>query len=122
MEYQITLSEDRKYIVITVRGDINRHSAIQINREAHAMGRKIGVNRYLMDVRESRNTDSVIDQYEFAYRDMQCSTEVDRFARVAMLVSSEDHSHDFIATVCVNSGLNVAQFTDLQQAIRFLTA
>jgi hypothetical protein len=122
MEYQITLSEDRRYIVITVRGDINRHSAMQINQEAHEMGRKIGVNRYLMDVRESRNTDSVVDQYEFAYRDMQCCEKIDRFARVAMLVSPEDHSHDFIATVCVNSGLNVAQFTDLQQAIHFLTA
>lgn len=122
MEYQIQLSEDRRYILITVKGDINRQIAFKIDQEAHNLGREIGVNRYLMDVREARNTDSVVDQYEFAYRDLQCSEEIDRFARVALLTAPEDHSHDFIVTVCVNAGLNVSHFTDLEKAIRYLTA
>jgi hypothetical protein len=122
MDYQITPSEDRLYIVITVQGEINRQIAMHINQKAHEMGKETGVNRYLMDLRESRNSDSVVDQYEFAYRDMQSTVEIDRYARVALLVAPEDHSHDFIVTVCVNSGLNVALFTDMQQAIHFLKA
>ena len=121
MEYQIIPFQDRRYILITVKGEINRRIAMQINQEAHQLGREIGVNRYLMDLREARNTDSVVDQYEFAYHDMQRSEEIDRYARVALLAAPEDHSHDFIVTVCVNAGLNVSLFTDPEQAERFLT-
>lgn len=40
---------------------------------------------------------------------------------VALLVSPDDHSHDFIETVARNAGLNVTIFTDLQAAKAYLT-
>jgi len=39
---------------------------------------------------------------------------------VAVLVSPNDHSHDFMETVSHNAGLNVAFFADLEQAERHL--
>jgi hypothetical protein len=91
------------------------------NRESHALGRKLGIRRYLVDLRKSRNVESLLDGYQFAYQDMPQQPEIDRSARVAILVSPGDHSHDFIETVSRNSGLDVTLFRDYEQAIAHLT-
>ena len=70
MNYTITPSSDGSHIRIKVKGDINRTSALGMNRDAHALGMKLNIHRYLVDITESRNTDSVLNNYEFAYRDM----------------------------------------------------
>jgi len=116
MTYTITPSRDGRYIVLKVFGEINRRIAMKQNVEAHALGRKLGINRYLVDVTEACNTDTVQDSYEFAYKDMNGTEGIDRSARVATLVSPGDHSHDFIETVCRNAGLNVKLFTDPEMA------
>ena len=120
MNYTITPSGDGKYITLTVTGEIHRKAAMQQNLQAHALGRKLGINRYLVDVTGARNTDSVKDSYDFAYTDMSVTEGIDKTARVATLVDPDDHSHDFIETVSRNSGLNVTFFTDLAQAVDHL--
>ena len=120
MNYSLAPSEDGKYIILTVRGEINRKIALQQNLEAHALGRKLGVNRYLVDVTAAKNTDTVKDSYDFAYTDMHITEGIDNTARVATVVSPDDHSHDFIETVCRNSGLNLTLFTDFEQAVQHL--
>jgi hypothetical protein len=120
MKHTITPSADGRYIVIKVRGEINRKTAMQQNLEAHALGRRLGINRYLVDVTEAKNTDSVRDSYDFAYTDMNITEGIDKAARVATLVSQGDHSHDFIEIVSRNSGLNVTLFTDRELAVQHL--
>jgi len=120
VDYSISLSKDRTYIFIKIRGDINPGSAMQINLEAHALGRQMNIGQYLVDVTEAINTGSATDNYEFAYSDMRTREGIDKHARVATLVSPGDHSHDFVETTAVNAGLDVRLFTDLEQAIRFL--
>lgn len=94
---------------------------MQTNIEAHTLGKKLEINRYLLDLREARNVDSPVNGYKFAYDDMPNEPMIDRKARVAMLVSPEDHSHDFIETVAQNTGLDVTLFRDYEQAIQHLT-
>ena len=72
-------------------------------------------------MREARNTDSIVENYDFAYKDMSETENIDRLARVAILSSPGDHSHDFIETVTRNSGLNVKLFNDPELARLFLT-
>lgn len=121
MTYTIRKSRDGKYIHLKVKGPTTRESAMAHNIEAHALGRKLGINRYLVDLTESRNVESVIDNYEFAYKDMK-TPQVDPAARVAVLVSPGDHSHDFIETVARNAGLDMTLFTNQEQARRHLLA
>jgi hypothetical protein len=71
-------------------------------------------------VTEVRNAESVLEKYKFAYQNMQQETGINRHARVAMLVSPEDHSHDFVETVSRNSGLDVTLFRDREEAIKHL--
>lgn len=121
MQYSIVLSEDGRYIILTVEGDMTRELAMQYNREAHALGEQHGIHRYLTDVTAARNVESPLEKYKFAYKDMQQEAGIDRQARVALLVGADDHSHDFVETVSRNSGLDVTLFRDRQAAIEHLT-
>lgn len=120
MDYTITPSIDGTFIILTVKGNITRLNMMHKVLEAHALGRKLHIRRYLVDVTEARNTDKVIENYRFAYTDMQETEGIDKFARVAALVSPNDHSHDFVETVAKNAGLNFCLFTDLDLAQEFL--
>lgn len=120
MTYELSLAPDKTHIILKVKGDITRKLAMQQNLEAHALGEKLGVNRYLVDMTESRNVDTVYSNYEFAYSDMDSTPGIDRTACVAIVVSKGDHSHDFIETVAQNSGLDVELFTDMEKAIAHL--
>jgi len=120
MHYEICPAEDDAYITLVVKGEINRKIAMQQNLQAHALGRRLGINRYLVDMTEARNTDTTLDQYQFAYKDMHETPGIDVKARVAVVVAQGDHSHDFIETVARNSGLNVKMFTERVAAMAFL--
>lgn len=117
-----TVSPDGKYIIQKVVGEINAELAMQYNHESHALGRQLGIRRYLVDLTECHNTDSVRGNYGFAYKDMPTDEGVDRLARVALLAAVEDHSHDFVVIVTRNAGLNVSLFRDRDEAIRHLLA
>jgi hypothetical protein len=119
MPYTITVSSDNRYIILSIEGGISRETAMVYNLEAHKLGNALGINRYLVDVRFSRNTDSVIANYSFAYSDMN-HEDIDRFAKVAILVSPDDHSHDFVETVSRNAGFDVVIFTDRDLAVSHL--
>ena len=112
-------SDDGSYVILKVTGTITHDRALKYDLEAHAFGAARGISRYLMDLTECRNVDSTTGKYRFAYEDMK-SPGIDRRARVALLVNPDDHSHDFIETVCQNAGLDVTLFTDRAAAVRHL--
>jgi hypothetical protein len=115
-----TVSADGKYIIQKVVGDINSGLALKYNHESHALGHELGINRYLVDLTESHNVESVLGNYEFAYDKMPASAGVDLDAVVALVVEPDDHSHDFVETVARNAGLNVTLFRDRDVAIQHL--
>jgi len=116
MSYTIPQAEDGKYIILKVNGTINRQLALQYYLEAHALGAETGIDRYLVDLTECRNTDTVLRNYTFATQDMQ-NPGINQLARMALLVNPNDHSFDFIETVLRNAGNDVTLFHDLQLSI-----
>lgn len=120
LDYTITPSPDGAYITLKIVGDITRKTAMGLNLEAHALGRELHINRYLVDATEARNRESILENYEFAYTDMRNTDDIDTRARIAVLVSPGDHSHDFVETVSRNAGFNMQIFTDIDQAMLFL--
>lgn len=120
MTYQTSVSQDGKFISVKVQGIITRVNAMQMNQDVHAFGRLHGLNRYLLDLTESTNSETAFGNYNFAYEDMKAPVGIDRNARVAMLVEPEDHSHDFVEIVSRNSGLDVALFRDRESALNYL--
>jgi hypothetical protein len=120
MTYTITVCGDDLFITIKVTGGMTNQSAMKFSIEAHARGQELGIDRYLMDLTEARNVDSVINNYKFAYQDLGSAPTISPTEKVAMLVSPDDHSHDFIETVVRNAGLDVTIFTDRACAERHL--
>jgi len=120
MGFTIRLSTDGTFIVLKVTGSVTRKSAMVQNLEAHALGERLSIGRYLVDLTEARNTESEIEGYDFAYQDMQTTDHIDRQARVAMVVAPGDTSHDFIETVARNAGLDVTIFHDMPTARQHL--
>ena len=118
--YTISLSDDESYIIVKILGKQTAESAMKQNLEAHAFGDELGIGRYLVDATEAVNVDSTLENYSFAYTDMQTPTGINKAAIVALLVSPDDHSHDFIETVSRNVGLNVTIFRDRELAIHHL--
>ena len=120
MSYTLSPSEDQQYIILKHQGTINGQLAMQRVREAHILGDRLGITRYLVDLTEVQNEDTITDSYRYAYEDMQTPLEVNPKARVAMLVGVEDHSHDFVETVLRNAGHNVTLFRERELAIQHL--
>jgi len=120
MSYSIKPSEDGKYINLKHWGEIDRELTTQRNLEAHALGAELGITRLLVDLTEARHVDTVMNTYGFAYEDMQSLPGINKNARVAVLVSPDDHSHDFVETVTRNAGQNVTLFRDREAAIQHL--
>jgi len=121
MSYAITPSPDSKYIVIKVDADMTRHLAQEIATQAFSKGRELGITRYLIDLSESRNQESITGSYKSAYEDLARLPWQGHLTRAAMLVAPQDHSHDFNETVLRNAGLKVILFRDREQALQYLT-
>jgi hypothetical protein len=120
--YTIKPSEDGAYIILKHWGEINSEMTTQRNLEAHALAAELGITRHLVDVTEARHVDTTLNTYNFAYEDMRTLPGINKNARVAVLVSPDDHSHDFVATVAWNAGQDVTLFTDREAAIQHLLA
>ena len=120
MSHTITVAEGNEYILLAVDGIVNRSTAMRYNLEAAALGKKLGIRRFLVDFSAARNTDTVLDQYNFAYKDMPQAEHLDRVARVAVLVAENDHSHDFVETLLQNAGFNVRLFNQKDLALNYL--
>jgi hypothetical protein len=121
LAYEIRVSDDGAYIVLKVTGATGRTGLAQVV-EAHALGAKLGIRRYLVDLTEATNPDPPSQSYEFAYGDFPATPGIDRFASVAALVSPGDHSHDFLVIVFQNSGSAIGLFDDREAALRHLLA
>lgn len=108
------------YIVVTASGDYTQERALQNTIAAHALGGKLGINRYLVDLTEARNVETILTNYEYAKKRMWDVPEIDKRALVALLASPADDSHDFAETVARNAGLRVRLFKDRAEAEAYL--
>lgn len=110
MYCHLACSPDGKYIHLEISGALTRRLALEYILAAQNVGREQGLNRYLIDLTRSRNVDTTLNTYHFAYRDLRQTPGIDRTARMALLVSPGDYSHDFFETVAQNAGLDWLSF------------
>jgi hypothetical protein len=94
MSYTISISEDGKYLRVQVNEPMTRKLAVQIGLEMNATGAEYGLKCYLYDMREAPNVELPSVNYFLAHKDMP-TLQLDKSVRSAILVSPEDHSHDF---------------------------
>ncbi len=120
MSCKITLSDDRKYVVIRYTGEINKNIIMPFIVQAHVLARKNNIDKFYMDMTSARNTDSFSDICEFSYADTGKVPEINTSAVVAAVVDPEDHSHDFIERLLWLNGVDILLFTSREKAVSYL--
>lgn len=119
MDHEITVAPDAAYIILRIIGPTGRHRMGQVVA-AHELGARLGIHRYLVDLREAVNQESPVEDFHMANRDFQAAPQIDRSARVACLVSPGDRSHDFLVTAFRNAGSFIEQFDNPGRADAYL--
>jgi isopentenyldiphosphate isomerase len=116
---EIKISDNGKYIIVRVKENMTRTLAERLGLEAVQLGNTKNITRFLYDLRDSRNTETINANYIFANQDMK-RIEPNPENMIAMLTSPNDKSHDFIETVLRNAGYTVKLFIDEAEAIAWL--
>jgi SpoIIAA-like len=119
MPFSISVSENQKYIICEVTGEITLDTAREFTKELDRMSRSLKIKRFLTDVRNAQNALNTLEQYDFAYKDM-AEMKLQRDVRSAILVAATDTTHDFVETVTLNAGYGVRVFHDENAAIEWL--
>jgi isopentenyldiphosphate isomerase len=119
MTNEIKISDNGKYIIVQVKENMTRALAERLGLEAVQLGNTKNIARFLYDLRDSRNTETINANYIFAKQDMK-RIEPNPENMIAMLTSPNDKSHDFIETVLRNAGYTVKLFIDEAEAISWL--
>jgi hypothetical protein len=120
MYYTVTISENGKYLICYVSGQITAELARAFTEDMDRQSRALNIKRVLNDVRNASNILSTVENYNFAYHDM-AQMNLQRDMRSAILVSPEDTTHEFVETVTKNAGYNVRVFRDETVAIAWLS-
>jgi len=119
MNYTITISDNGKYLICRVTGEITVDIAREFTKELYRLSRNLKIKRFLNDVRGASNALSTLQNYDFAYKDME-EMNLQRDACSAILVGPADRTHDFVGTVIQNAGYNVRIFHEEGAAVAWL--
>ena len=119
MNFNITVSENGKYIIGKVYGQLNREKAQQLAKEYAKIINSTGIRRILNDVRGITDEMGILNGYEYAYTDVD-SLGLPRNIRAAIVTDEGDGSHDFQETVARNAGYSVRVFHSIEQAVKWL--
>ena len=121
MDYKISIAENRNYIIIKYYVPMTTEISLKSGPELMRRSTENDIRRFLFDMRESINIQSVTDNYYFANQHIR-TFDFPRRSRSAFLVNPSDNSHDFITTAFMNAGYAVAKFANEDEAVKWLNA
>ena len=119
MSYNITISENRNYIICRVTGTMTVRTAKEFAKKMDSLSRAKNIKRFLIDAREAPNISTTYQNYKFAYKDMN-DLNLQRDVRSAILADPADFSHDFPIMAQQNAWFNVRIFHDEDAALAWL--
>ena len=119
MDYIISLDENLGCIVIKVFNAMTSEVSARSGPEIVRLSEEKHIKRFLFYVREAPNTQSDVQNYNFATEGIS-DFGFPHDSRSAFLVSPDDTSHDFITTLFLNAGYRVKSFTDEEAAKSWL--
>ena len=118
--YEIGSSPDETYVYARAfRHPYTAELARSLAEELVRFGEKQGVVGCLIDIRGTTSVSSVVEKYEFAYKNATGSGLPHRW-RYAFLMDQGDDSPDFIETVMKNAGYVFQIFKNEDEAIEWL--
>ncbi|MDF1575781.1 MAG: hypothetical protein P1P86_11395 [Bacteroidales bacterium] len=120
-DYMISIAGNRNYIIIKYFVPMTSEVALKSGPELQRLATENDIRRFLFDMRNSTNIQTVTDNYYFAYQHIQ-TFDFPRNSLSAFLIQPSDNSHDFISTAFKNAGYEVVKFTTEDTAVKWLNA
>jgi len=120
VEFTITPSEDGPYIEVVAIGAADSDDIMELSRLQFAMGRELGIHRFLVDATRSPNANSIMGNIRFTMADVPTIPAPEPAARTAVLVDPADHSHDFYVAFAQSQGHDIALFWNREDALDFV--
>ena len=120
MEYAIRPSDDGRYVILEMVGEVTIPEVMQALVESHSMGGRLGVRCFLVDATAARNNELALSYFKFAQDDIPDMPAIDKLACIASLVEPADHSHDFFEAATRGAGYDFTIFRDRGLAIEHL--
>jgi hypothetical protein len=119
MPYEITVADDNSRIEVRYHGSVDMKQRLQALSDAVEILRNGQADkRLLIDVTAITSRLTTMEQFDFAEK--LVATEEHRGARVAVIRNPGSDENQFINNVAVNRGYNLKEFTDRNEAIRWL--
>lgn len=121
MVWRIQYLSDRNVVLVKTQGDIPYEELLKQFSDAVRLAQKNNTNCYLFDDTELHINVSTLDIYDIPK--MILATEISRSSRIAVAISPEENrieDYQFLETVCVNQGLNVKIFSEMDKAYNWL--
>ena len=121
MPFKSQVDKKHKLIHATLSGKMTVDAALQFTTDARRLADKHGYTRLLFDIREFKTRPNTTEIFEMASAPQKRGLTQEY--RRATVFSGEAHEEDldFFVNASVNRGYNVACFTDIDEAIRWLT-
>jgi len=120
MPYSISLAENDTILVVKISSPSDTCTAFDYANEIHDYMVKMGIKKLLVDCTECELVSTITGIYKLAYDDLNKLSDFQYKARTALLVSSDDHSRDFMETVFINTGHILRLFRNREQAMEYL--
>lgn len=120
MKYTVAPSDDGKYVIVEVAGDVTREGAASFVAAAWKKGEELGVHCILIDVTQARNVQSKRENVHFAMQDARTLPPPRVKACSAVLVDPDDHSHDFFVAFAQSQRIDISLFWSRAEAIGHL--
>ena len=119
MEFKLTISKNRKYLIIDVFNTITEELQRRFVEEGVETMKKNNIKNVLVDVNRVPNTANVYEKYKLAYYETD-RLGYPRDGKIAVFVNPGDNSHDFIETAFRNAGYQCSIFKDKNSAVEWL--
>ena len=124
LKHKTFVAKESSYIICELNGDIDRAGAQVFIKSMFELGSQTGILLNLIDARNARNIMGPFENHFVMYKDMQSflreqQSKISKL-RMAVLVDSEDKSHDFVETLAYNAGYRFKLFQDVEAALTWL--
>jgi hypothetical protein len=118
MDYEISISDDKSFVIVRVKRPIPPAAALTFTKESVDFADKYNIRSFLIDVRDVEDKWGVIGDYEFAQALKNHGRR--RQDRVALVTETSDKTHAFLETVTRNLGYNTRIFANYDDAVAWL--
>ncbi|MFX0098409.1 MAG: hypothetical protein ACFFCS_02435 [Candidatus Hodarchaeota archaeon] len=119
MPEEISLSEDKKYILIKSFDEVKKEDVLNSLNKVIKIYEEFGLNRVLVDARDAEIVPGILEMFLFG-DELADSTRDLKFRSALVIGEKKIPSYEFVETVVQNRGGVLKIFKDIKNGLKWL--